>query len=115
MSSTETTVNQIHHDDCVIANGSQESGGVFIKGATLSGVYIPAVFTGTAISFLASHDGQNFSPVMDGQGNEISRTVSAGQYIALDPTTFAGINHLKIKSGTAEAASRTMKIASRVV
>lgn len=111
MSNKDLTQSKIDNEPMVIANGETDSAIVLTQGTVLSGVYIPASFTGTSISFLASADKAAFFPVYDGQGALIERTVAAGQFIALDPTLLAGVNALKIKSNAAEAAERTLTLA----
>lgn len=94
----------------VIANGAQESSAIDCGGMTLVGILLPAVFTGTALTFETSTavDG-TFVPIKTTtSGSLLSYTVAQGTYCALDPKDFHGIRFLKIKSGSAEGAARTL-------
>lgn len=93
----------------VIPINTQTSATINTGGMALCGVFIPAAFTGTAITFLASHDGTNFVPVKSTtSGSALSYTVAQGQFNAIDPKDFNGIQYLQIKSGSSEAAARTL-------
>jgi hypothetical protein len=95
-----------------IANGQQISSTIKLGGFSLVGVFLPAAFTGTALTFLASHDGTNFfSVVTSTSGTALSYTVAQGTYAAIDPKDFQGIEYLQIKSGSSEAAARTLTLA----
>lgn len=94
----------------VIANGATESGAITTGGQCLCGVLMPAAFTGTAITFEASSavDG-TYVPVYGSAGASVlSYVVGTSRYIAIDPKDFQGIEFLKIKSGSAEGAARTL-------
>lgn len=98
----------------VIANGGTTSGEIDLSSIDIVGFYLPAAFTGTAITFTAAYEsGGTFIAVKDGAGNSISKTVAQGQYIKLDPADFAGVLYLKLVSGSAEAAERTVRVALR--
>lgn len=93
----------------IIANGQQESATINQGGFSLCGVLIPAAFTGTSISFEASIDNVTFYPVYNTiAGVLLSYVVAPSRYIAIDPKDFHGIQYLKIKSGSAEGAARTL-------
>lgn len=99
-----------------IANAATVSAAIELGSATFVGVYIPAAFTGTAISFQTSPTlTGTYAPVKDGAGAAVSKTVAASDYVYLDPTIFAGVGFLKIVSGSAEGAARTLTIAARTV
>ena|SRR4030066_2471764 len=87
-----------------------------LAGTTLCGLHMPAAFTGTTLTFSASSaSGGTFLVMQDGLGNNISKTVSASAYIALDPADFAGVRFLKIISGSTELAARSIILATRSV
>ncbi len=97
----------------VIANGQQESAAVALDGFSLCGIIFPAAFTGTAVTFEASSaiDG-TFVPVKSTtSGTALSYTVAQATYAAIDPKDFLGVSFLKIKSGSAEGAARTLLLA----
>lgn len=99
-----------------IASSATTSGEIDLSGTTLCGIYIPAAFTGTSISFqAASESGGTFVAVKDGAGNSVSKTVAASQFIKIDPTDFVGVRFLKIVSGSTEAAERTLVLAARPI
>lgn len=92
-----------------IANAQSLSSMITLKGLSLVGILLPAAFTGTALTFEMSVDGTNFFPVSSGtDGDPLSYTVAQGSYAAINPQDFAGINFLKIQSGSTEAAARTL-------
>jgi hypothetical protein len=94
-----------------IASGQQISSTIELEGYSFCGVFLPAAFTGTALTFEASYDGTNFFPVYNTtSGTALSYTVAQGHYCAIDPKDFYGINYLQIKSGSAEAAARTLQV-----
>ncbi len=98
--------------DATIANGATVSSTINLGGFTPVGILLPAAFTGTSISFQASVDGTNFFPVRAGTGGALlSYTVAQGTYAALNPNDFHGIHYLRVVSGSAEGAARTLKIA----
>jgi hypothetical protein len=95
-----------------ILSGQQDSSTIIGGGGTLCGVFIPAGFTGSSISFLASQDGSNFFPVHNTtSGALLSYSVTAGTYCAIDPKDFYGINFLQIVSASSEGATRTLYVA----
>lgn len=105
-------------DDAVatIAASGTTSGEIDLSGTTLCGVFIPASFQGTAITFqAATTTGGTFVTVKDGAGNSVSKTVGASQYVKLDPSDFAGIQFLKIVSNATESAERVLTLAARPV
>jgi hypothetical protein len=96
-----------------IANGQTVSSAVDLGGTTLCGLMMPAAFTGVALTFQGSIDGTNFAIVKGSDGNDLSLTVAAARYVKLNPVDFYGLRHLKLVSGSAEAAARDITLASR--
>lgn len=97
---------------CSIASGQTVSAGVNLNGFTLCGVFLPAAFTGTALSFEASADGVTYVAVKSTtSGTSLSYTVAQGTYVAIDPKDFQGIQYLKLVSGTMEGAGRSLSLA----
>ena len=78
------------------------------------GFQMPAAFTGTALTFQgATSLTGTYQSVKDGAGNAVSVTVAQGEYIALDPdlqTNLRALQFVKLVSGSAEAADRTIEI-----
>lgn len=93
-----------------IANSAQESSAITCNGLSLTGFFIPAAFTGTAITFEASPDGVTYYPVV-GIAGALSVTVTTSTYYAVDSKNFQGIAYLRLKSGTSEGGARTITCA----
>ncbi len=94
----------------VIANTAQESEAINCGGMTLVGIMLPAAFTGTALTFEVSSTlaGTYVALKSTTSGTALSYTVAQGTYCAIDPKDFHGVQFLKIKSGSAEGAARTL-------
>lgn len=98
----------------VILISAQNSAAVQLQGFVLCGIMVPAAFTGVALTFLVSINGVDYYPLRSTtSGTALSYTVAQGQYIAIDPKDFYGVNYLKVVSGSAEAAARTLNLAVR--
>lgn len=95
-----------------IANGQTVSAAIQVKGYSLVGIQLPAAFTGTALTFQVSLDGTTYQLLKSTtSGSSLSYTVAQGTYVAIDPTPFYGARYIKIVSGTAEGAARTLALA----
>jgi hypothetical protein len=81
------------------------------------GLFIPAAFTGIAITFTACDTaGGTYVAVRDvGGATAYSVVVAASQYVPLEPRVFAGLQFVKLVSGTAEGADRSIKVVRRAV
>jgi len=115
-----------------IANGASLSGaidmnrirssaeGVGGHGIHLAAIQMPSAWTAANITFQGSVDGSTYYDLYDMYGTEILVTAAASRMIALDLTMFAGINFVKIRSGTTatpvnQGADRAIVIGLRVV
>lgn len=99
-----------------IASSGTASAAVDLGGLTLCGLYVPATFTGTALTFQTSLTlGGTYVAVLDDAGGSLTRTVAQGKYLPLDPSIFAGIQFLKVVSGSTEGAARDIILISRPV
>lgn len=97
-----------------ILSGQQESSVISCGGFVLCGVKIPAAFTGTALTFeMCDTAGGTYVPVNGIDGTPISYVVAQGNYYAIDPKNFHGINFLKIKSGSSEGADRALVVSMK--
>jgi len=97
----------------VIGPGQPYSSVVICGGFTLCGVLLPAAFTGTQISFFTSQfDGGSLQQIVNAAG-PVVYTVAGGEYVAIDPKDFYGVNFLVIKSNANEAAERDFYVALR--
>jgi hypothetical protein len=104
----------------VPASPGNLSGIVTTFGNSLVGIQLPAVFTSTSISFLAaalatpSAPGNPptpgpFQPLVNKSGL-VTYTVAAGQFVAIAPIDFYGVQFFQILMGSTEAAARTLQI-----
>lgn len=97
----------------VIANGTTTTPEIDLGGTEIVGIQMPAAFTGTTVTFLAATaTGGTYQAVTDGTGSNISKTVAASKYIAIDPTLFRGIRYVEIVSGASEGGARTLTVFS---
>lgn len=96
-----------------IAASGATSAAVALGGFVPVGVYLPAAFTGTTLTFTACDTSGGTYLVLKSttSGTSLSYTVVQGTYVALDPKDFQGVNFLKIVSGSTEGSTRTLKIA----
>lgn len=101
---------QFQLTSATIANTAQESSVISLMGFCLTGIYFPAVFSGTALTFEACDTlGGTYLPLKSTtSGSALSYTVGQGNFSAIDPKDFHGVNFLKLKSGSAEGADRTL-------
>lgn len=95
-----------------IANGAQSSSLVKLNGFALVGISTPAALTGTAITFESCDvTGATCVPLkVTTSGTALSYTVTTSSYYAIDPAPFQGVQYLKLKSGSAEGAARTLVV-----
>ena len=78
-----------------IANGTTTSTEIDLTKTDIVGIYIPAAFTGTAITFTSAFtSGGTFGSVRDGAGAALSLTVAQGQFVKVSPADFIGILYL---------------------
>jgi len=105
-----------------IAAGAALSGAANLGDKVLSAILMPAAWTAACLTFQASDDeGVTWHGVWDDGGNEVSiasAAVVAGQRISVDPSSFAGLDFLKIRSGTTaapvnQAAAATLTLVAR--
>lgn len=102
-----------------IPSGASITGDFAIGGKTPVGIYTPAAWTAADMAFEVSRNGSDWSPVRDADGNKVLVTgFTAGDYIALPPGAFNGINHLRIRSETDgtpvnQAADRSVVLVTR--
>jgi hypothetical protein len=82
----------------------------------LVGFYTPAALTGTAITFTASPDNSTFYTVKEvGGAATKSETVTTSSFYPLDPRVFAGLQYVKLVSGSSEASARSITCVLRPV
>lgn len=105
-----------------ITNGNSLSGAINLGSKVLSAIIVSASWTAAGLTFQASDDGgTTWSDMYDDGGTEItiaSANVVAGRRISVDPSAFAGIDAIKIRSGTTgspvtQLADRILTVVSR--
>lgn len=88
-----------------ILNGTSLSAAIPAGDHVPIGIAMPAAWDAAGLTFQVSCDGGvTFNELYDVSGNETTLTTAAGRYMPLDPSIWIGINHIKIRSGTAAAA-----------
>ena len=91
----------IELDPVTITNGTSLSGPVKLGDKTPCGVIMPAAWTAAALTFQVSFDnGATWLEYFDAKAGSAQIAVAAGQYVAVDPTMFRGVNMMKLRSGT---------------
>lgn len=103
----------VDNEELTIETGQTESGALDCRGGTLCGVYIPSGFTGTSFTIFAAPDAANFVQVKDGSGADLTFNCGPDEFVPIDPASTAGMKDIKIVSGSAEAAERTLVLAVR--
>lgn len=80
--------------------------------SAIIGIVMPAAFTGTALTFQGSADGQLFQQVFDDTGAALSVTVAAGRCVGLDTKALplASWAFIKLVSNAAEGADRVITL-----
>jgi hypothetical protein len=97
-----------------IASGQTTSAAVAIGDGVPVGLQTPAALTGTAITFQGScDDGATYAPLYDSSGSVVSITVSTSRLIAIEGLYFVPCTHIKLVSGSSEAADRALVLVMR--
>jgi hypothetical protein len=91
-------------DESVCLKWGAPQGGPGTGWGTLVAIVVPASWTAADLTFQASNDDTTFTNLYNASGTEVTVTAAASRWIALDPSDFAGIAYLKVRSGTAAAA-----------
>lgn len=96
--------------DLTIAEGATVTQTVNVKSYTSGAFQLPAAFTGTALTIEVSVDGTTFKALKNAAGTAVTvPTVAAAEQLPIPAEAFS-FPYLRLKSGTAEAAARTVKI-----
>lgn len=89
-----------------IVVGQTESAEIDLRNVTPIGIFAPADWDSTTITFkVAPAYGGTYVVMEDGAGATYSRTLGLSKYIPLDPSIFAGIDAMKIVAGTTVAGT----------
>ena len=88
-----------------IASGQSLSEAVPLGAKSLVGLAMPAAWDAASLTFQVSVDGgTTWFELVDMAGSAVAMGVAAGHFVQIDPTKWRGINHIKVRSGTAGAA-----------
>jgi hypothetical protein len=104
-----------------IANGAALSGAVNLSDKVLTAIIVPATWTAASLTFQASEDGVTWYDMFDSAGNEetiLSANVVAGRRMYVDPSDFASVDYIKVRSGSTgtpvnQGAARVVTLVSR--
>ena len=83
-----------------IAESGNLSDAVILGGALMAALVFPAAWDTADLTLQASHDGTNFANVYDSAGTEVTIKAAASRYVTLSPADFAGMQAIKLRSGT---------------
>ena len=102
----------------VIANGQSLSAAAQVGGYLLCGIIMPSAWTAAALTFQASKDGTTYNNLYSDGGVEHTVVADASRHIKIDPQDFAGVQYVKVRSGTsgtpvAQGAARTITLVVR--
>lgn len=108
----------------ISTNGTLSTATTDLSSRTVVGLQITSWGTSASLTFDVSYDASDFSPLIDKDGEYTitdPNAVNSGDVqIALDPSVFAGVRSLKVRSGTAgsttqQTAGATIKVITRGV
>lgn len=104
--------NTADYEDVVIAQDETTSTVIDTDGRVIGGFGLPSELTGTTISLQDSDDNVTFKAVrMSDSDDDLSITVAASKHIILVPTVaYNLLRYVKVVSGSAEAAARTIRV-----
>jgi hypothetical protein len=108
----------IIYEAITIANGASLSGKIRISDSLLCGIVMSDGWDAADITFQASRDDVTYNDVYDDAGDEKTVTVAADRHVVLEPSGFAGMSWIKLRSGTsgtpvAQSAARTLYLVLR--
>ena len=95
-----------------IASGQTVSAAIDLQGRTVVAMYMPSAFTGSTITFQTSPDNSTFQALYNTSNTQMSATVTQARNYKFDPGDLSGIRYLKLVSGSAEGADRTIIIST---
>jgi hypothetical protein len=121
-SRAEFDLNEYQVIDTTINSGSTTSAvvdcGYWTDDQTqLVGIYFPATFTSSSVTFTSSNESTGvYHTVKDiGGASTYTLTVSAGVYVPVDLRVFAGQPFIKVVGNSSETGNRTLKLSIRQV
>ena len=106
--------------DVAISSGGSLSGAAQLNEDALIGIVTPTAWTPGNLTFQVSEDGSTYNNLYDVDGNEVTVTAAASQYIGMVPADYVGFNYVKVRSGTsgtpvAQGGPRTVSLVVREV
>lgn len=96
-----------------ILSGATVSDAIDLIGRGCLVIYLPATFTGATITFQGSYDNVTFLALYNTSNTQMSMTVTQNRAYVLSPEDLVGIRYLKLVSGSAEGADRTITLVTR--
>jgi hypothetical protein len=88
-----------------ISSGASLSAAVPINQMVVVGLIMPDAWTAADLTFAVSSDGgATFRDLYGSADAAVQYQASAGHQIGFDPTPWRGIDQVKVRSGTADAA-----------
>lgn len=98
-----------------IASGQTTSAAIEVNGLAVVGIILPAAMTGTSLTLQASVDGTNFYTIADSNNTNVTVTYGASKMIYLNSQITAGVESIKLVSGSSEGADRAFTLIMRPV
>jgi hypothetical protein len=100
----ETVINISETLSATIASGAALTGSLNLGGLRLVGIVMPATWTAAVVTFQVSPDGGvTWANMYDINGNEVTAQTATGRAIMLDPTLYAGVQYMQVRSGASAA------------
>jgi hypothetical protein len=98
-------------------SGAVSTGIIGTENTQLMGLEFPAAMTGTSMTFTGSRseNGTYVTITEVGGASNYSVTVAANKFVPVDPRVFSTFPFIKLVSGSAEGAERSIIVHSRPV
>ena len=104
-------------DVVIPINSAINAAAIDLGTGRLVGIQMPAAWTAADLTFQAGFEAATLVDLFDGTSDTTERKIEAGlgRFIALNPNDWAGVQFLKIRSGTValpvnQTAARTIKL-----
>jgi hypothetical protein len=94
----------------IIAEGTLSSA-VDVGGMSVLGIYTPASFVESVVSFQSSYDGETFHDVVDIDGTAFSVTLTASKKLPLEAAMFAGDQFIRIATTESQTTGALIRVA----
>lgn len=107
------SLGEVEYLSLTITAGTKVSAVLPTHGMSPCGLYLPAAMTSTTLKFSAALlVAGTLNPLYNSSG-EVSYTIAAGRFLALNPADFYGIQFIQFKLDTNEAADRILNFAMK--